>query len=208
MPFVGINPPTNRVAGLIGGGSNASMGSAPLNNIVDATALNTPGLVAWYKEPLFNRISVLAYAQALASIPFGQALIHTAGFGATTLNSANASVGNGIDTGFVQTAGTASAHSGQTFLFAGIAAASVTNTGAYFWRYVSGYVPFAKCGSAIASGVALYTAPSTAGVLGKSAFANATIVNATVAIPVGYTLQLTDAADGSMASIWLSGWYA
>ena len=208
MPFIGIVPPTNRVGGLPGAASTFSTGSAPLNQIVDGTALNTPGLVAWYKEPVFGKISVLAYAQALASIAAGDSLIHVAGFGATTINSAGASVGNGLDTGFVAKAGTASAYSKQAWLFAGVAAAPVSNTGAYFWRYISGYVPFAKCGSVIASGSPLILCPSTGGVLGKNAFSSATIVDATMTFPVGYTLQLTDAADASMASIWLSGWYA
>ena len=208
MPFIGINPPTNRVGGLPGAASTVTTASAPLNQIVDGTALNLPGIVAWYKEPQTNKISVLAYAAANATIALGDALIHSAGFGATTFNSAGNLIGNGLDTSFVQKASTGVGHSKQAFLFAGVAAAPVSNTGAYFWRYISGYVPFAKCGSAIASGIQLVVAPSTTGVLGKSAFANATIVDATMTIPVGYTLQLTDSADASLASIWLNGWYA
>lgn len=208
MPFIGINPPTNRVGGLPGAASTIALASAPLQVIVDATALNTPGLVAWYKDPLFGKISVLAYAQAAASIAIGAALVKTAGFFATTVNSAGTVIGNGLDTGVVQTAGTASVYSGLSYNFAGVAAAPVSNTGAYFWRYISGYVPIAKCGSAIASGTPLAVAPSTAGVLGKPGALNATATNATVNFMVGFPLMITDNADGSTASIVLSGWYA
>lgn len=209
MPFIGIVPPTTRVQGLYGGASNASLGSAPLNNIVDASAQNVPGLVGWYKDPVFGRISVLAYSQAQASIPFGACLKHVAG-DATTLSSAGASTENGQGCAFVQQSPTGSTTSGYAYQFAGVAAASVINTGYYFWRYISGYVPFAKVGSVIATGVALTPAPSTAGVLGKmnATFNASNATSATAFVAVGYVLTTSDAADGSMSSVWLSGWYA
>ncbi len=211
MPFIGIVDPCTRIQGLYGGATNAPIGTAPLNNIVDASAQHLPGLVGWYKDPQFGRISVLAYAQALASISYGDALIKVAG-AATTLTSAGASTENGAGLAFVKTAGTGSTPSLQGFQFAGVAAASVFNTGYYFWRYISGYVPNARCGSVIASGAALTLAPSTAGVLGKgNAAFNASGhagTSATMPVAVGYPITTTDAADGSVASIVLTGWYA
>ena len=209
MPFIGIVAPTTRVQGLFGGASNASLGSAPLNNVVDATAQHIPGLVGWYKDPVFGRISVVAYAQAQASIPFGAGLTKVAGI-ATTLSSAGASTENGAGVSFVQQGSTGAAMTGFAYQFAGVAAASVINTGNFFWRYISGYVPFAKVGSVIASGSPLTTFPSTAGVLGKpnAAFNASNATSNSAQIAVGYVLTTSDAADGSMSSIWLSGWYA
>ena len=209
MPFIGIVPPTQRVQGIFGGATNAPIGTAPLNNIVDGTAQALPGIVGWYKDPQFGRISVVAYAQAQSSISYGDALIKVAG-AATTLSSAGASVEAGAGIAFVKTAGTGSAQSGYAFQFAGVAAASVINTGHFFWRYISGYVPNARCGSVIASGSPLVVAGSTAGVLsaGLASHWNATTTNGTAFVAVGYPITTTDAADGSVASIVLSGWYA
>ena len=209
MPFIGIVPPTQRVQGIFGGATNAPIGTAPLNNIVDATAQAIPGLIGWYKDPQFGRISVVAYAQAQASIAYGDALTKVAGV-ATTLSSAGASVEAGLGIAFVAKASTGGAMSGFTHQFAGVAAASVINTGVFFWRYISGYVPNARCGSVIASGAPLVVGGSTAGVL-SGAFAshwNATTTNGTQFFAVGYPISTTDAADGSVASIVLSGWYA
>lgn len=209
MPFIGIVPPTQRVQGLFGGATNAPIGTAPLNNIVDGTAQAVPGLIGWYKDPQFGRISVVAYAQAQASISYGDALIKVAG-AATTLSSAGASVEAGAGVAFVKTAGTGSSQSGFAYQFAGVAAASVINTGHFFWRYISGYVPNAKCGSVIASGSPIMVAGSTAGVLSKmnAAFNASNASSNTACIAVGYPITTTDAADGSVASIVLSGWYA
>jgi hypothetical protein len=209
MPFIGIVAPTTRVQGLFGGATNAPIGTAPLNNIVDGTAQATPGLVGWYKDPQFGRISVVAYAQAQSSIPYGAALVHVGGV-ATTLASAGASTENGQGLAFVSQASTGAAYSGYAHTFAGVAAASVINTGHFFWRYISGYVPNAKCGSVIASGAPLVLCGSVAGVLSGffASHGNATTTNGTAFIPVGYAITTTDAADGSQASIWLAGWYA
>lgn len=204
MPFIGINPPTNRVQGIYGSTPTATaLGSYPLIGIVDASAQATPGLVAWYKDN-FGRISILAYAQAGASIPVGAPLAHQAGF-ATTLNSAGVSTQNGIDTGFVLQ--TTTAQGGRQDIFAGVAAANVSNTGYFFWRYVSGYVPQALVGSIIASGNMLVVSGSTAGQLGSNTLGNATTTGTTY-FPVGYMLQLASNAAGTIASIWLNGWYA
>lgn len=209
MPFIGIVPTTQRVQGIFGGATNAPIGTAPLNNIVDGTAQAVPGLVGWYKDPQFGRISVVAYAQAQSSIAYGDALVHTAGV-ATTLSSAGASVEAGFGLAFVAKASTGAAYSGYAHTFAGVAAASVINTGHFFWRYISGYVPNARCGSAIATGGALVVGGSVAGVLSGflASHGNATTTNGTAFIPVGYTNMTTDNADGSVASIWLSGWFA
>ena len=209
MPFIGLVDPTTRVQGIYGGATNAPIGTAPLNNIVDASAQHIPGLMGWYKDPQYGRISVVAYAQAQSSIAYGDALTKVAGL-ATTLNSAAASQENGQGLSFVAKASTAAAYSGYAYQFAGVAAASVINTGYFFWRYISGYVPNARCGSVIASGSPLVVAGSVAGVL-SGAFAskfNATTTNGTAFVAVGYPITTTDAADGSVASIWLAGWYA
>lgn len=209
MPFIGIVEPTTRVQGLYGGASNASLGSAPLNNIVDASAQHIPGLMGWYKDPVFGRISVVAYSQAQASIPFGAALTKVLGL-VTTLSSAGVSTENGAGLSFVAQASTGATYSGYSYSFAGVAAASVINTGYFFWRYISGYVPFAKVGSVIASGSPLVLCGSTAGVLSKpNANFNASIATtASSQQVVGYVITTSDSADGSMSSIWLSGWYA
>jgi hypothetical protein len=194
---------------LFGGATNAPIGTAPLNNIVDGTAQATPGLMGWYKDPQFGRISVVAYAQAQGSIAYGDALVHVGGI-ATTLSSAGASIENGQGLAFVQKASTGAVYSGYQHLFAGVAAASVINTGHFFWRYISGYVPNARCGSVIATGSPLVLAGSVAGVLSAllASHGLSTTTNGTAFIPVGYPITTTDAADGSVASIWLSGWYA
>jgi hypothetical protein len=209
MPFFGIVPPTQRVQGIFGGATNAPIGTAPLNNIVDGTAQAVPGIVGWYKDPQFGRISVVAYAQAQSSIAYGDALTKVAGV-ATTLSSAGASIEAGFGLAFVAKASTGAEYSGYTHQFAGVAAASVINTGHFFWRYISGYVPNARCGSVIASGKGLVVAGSVAGVLSGALAShfNATTTNGTQFISVGYPISTTDAADGSVASIYLTGWYA
>lgn len=205
MPFIGINPPTNRVQGIYGSTPTATiLGSYPLAGIVDASAQAVPGLVAWYKDSV-GRISVLAYAQAQGSIPLGAPLVHQAGF-ATTLNSAGVSTQNGLDTGFVQVATTT--FGGRADVFAGVAAANVSNTGYFFWRYINGYVPQALCGSNIISGnPIILSATGTGGQFGSNTLGNATLTGTTF-YPVGYTLMLSSNTAGTIASVWLNGWFA
>lgn len=206
MPFIGINPPTNRVQGIYGSTPTATvLGSYPLAGIVDASAQAQPGLIAWYKDSV-GRISVLAYAQAGATIALGRPLIHQAGLG-TTLNSAGVSTQNGIDTGYVLAASTTQGK--RSDIFAGVSAADVSNTGYFFWRYISGYVPGAIISSNVASGnPIMLSASTTGGQFSSVQLFNATIVDATTAYAVGYSLQLASNTAGTLASVWLNGWYA
>jgi hypothetical protein len=207
MPFFGLNPQGVRLTPSPGASNSPTAttnGSAPLNNIVDtATAQNLPGMVAWFKDAQ-GQVSVLAYAIAQASIVYGKALIRAAGFLSTATGVASTAVKSGFDCNNVVTATTT--FGGYAGNFAGIAAGSVSNTGAYFWRYISGFVPDALCATATASGTLLIVSGSVAGNLAGLPALNATSTNATVAIPVGVTLGLAPAAGG-LASVYLTGWY-
>lgn len=180
-------------------------GSAPLNTMVDtATAQNLPGMVAWFKDTQ-GQVSVLAYSQAQASIAYGAALMKVT---AASLVSATGVGSTQVRSGFdnnVVIAGVASC-GGYGAGFAGIAAASVINTGAYFWRYISGFVPEATVGSGVASGRLLTNFSSTAGALGSITNFQLATVAATVTIPVGYTVGAAP-ANGGLASVYLTGWY-
>jgi hypothetical protein len=209
MPFLQLNPQGVRLTPTPTATQSTTAttnGSAPLNTMVDtATAQNLPGMVAWFKDS-DGQVSVMAYAIANASIAYGAALqkVTAASLVAAT-GVASTRVKSGFDNNTV-IAGIASC-GGYGVGFAGIAAASVINTGAYFWRYISGFVPEATVGSAVASGRFLTNYATTAGALGSLSNFNATSAsNATVQIPVAYTVGAAP-ANGGLASIHLTGWY-
>ena len=180
-------------------------GSAPLNTMVDtATAQNLPGMVAWFKDTQ-GQVSVLAYSQAQASIAYGAALMKvTAGSFVSATGVGSTQVRSGFDSNVV-IAGVASV-GGYPAGFAGIAAASVINTGAYFWRYISGFVPEATVGSGVASGRLLTNYATTAGALGSLTNFNAATVSGTQYVAVAYTIGAAP-ANGGLASVYLTGWY-
>jgi hypothetical protein len=207
MPFLGLNPQAIRLTPSPGASSSPAAttnGTSILNVMVDtATAQNLPGQVAWFKDAQ-GQISCLAYSIAQASITYAAALMHQAGGAATATGVASTRVRSGYDCNVVANATTAVA--GYTGNFAGIAAASVINTGAYFWRFISGFVPEALMGSAIASGSLLTVSGSVAGALGSMNNLNAATVSGTTTMTVGFALGLT-AGAGSLASVYLTGWY-
>lgn len=206
MPFLALNPQGVRLTPSPTASNTTTAttnGSCPLNTLVDtATATNLPGMVAWFKDAQ-GQISVLAYTQAQASIVYGKALIRAAGFLSTATGVASTVVKSGYDCNVVVTATTT--YGLTTGNFAGIAAASVSNTGAYFWRYISGFVPEALCATAAASGKIIYLSGSVAGNLTPAPVDNATQTGTSVA-PVGVMLGLAPAAGG-LASVYLTGWY-
>ena len=209
MPFLQLNPQGVRLTPTPTATQSTTAttnGSAPLNTMVDtATAQNLPGMVAVFKDS-DGQISWLAYSIAQASIAYGAALQKVT---AASLVSATGVASTRVKSGFDNNnviAGIASC-GGYGVGFAGIAAASVINTGAYFWRYISGFVPEATVGSGVASGRLLTNFATTAGALGSLSNFNATSAsNATVQIPVGYTVGAAP-ANGGLASVYLSGWY-
>jgi hypothetical protein len=169
-----------------------------------ATAQNLPGMVAVFKDS-DGQISWLAYSIAQASIAYGAALQKvTAASLVSATGVASARVKSGFDNNVV-TAGLASI-GGYGAGFAGIAAASVINTGAYFWRYISGFVPEATVGSGVPSGHLLTNFATTNGALGSLTNLNAATIAATLSIPVGYTVGAAP-ANGGLASVYLTGWY-
>ena len=206
MPFLALNPQGVRLTPSPTASNTTTAttnGSAPLNTLVDtATCQNLPGMVAWFKDAQ-GQISVLAYTQAQASIVYGKALIRAAGFLSTATGVASTAVKSGYDCNVVVTATTTYGLSNGNF--AGIAAGSVSNTGAYFWRYISGFVPEALCATATASGKIICLSGSVAGNLTVSPVDNATQTG-TSPIPVGVMLGLAPAAGG-LASVYLTGWY-
>ncbi len=212
MPFFGINPQTVRLTASPGATNSPTAttnGSAPLNNIVDtATAQNLPGMVAWYKDTQ-GQLSVLAYAIAQASIAYASPLMHAvAGSLSAATGVASTAVKSGLDLNCVAVMQSSAA--GYPAMFAGIAAASVINTGAYFWRYISGFVPEALCGSGMASMRMII--PRASGTLVVMASLNAenatygTSFFGTTQIPVGFSVGAAP-ANGGLASICLTGWY-
>ena len=209
MPFLQLNPQGVRLTPAPTATQSTTAttnGSAPLNTMVDtATAQNLPGMVAVFKDN-DGQISWLAYSQAQASIAYGAALQKVTAASLTTATGvASSKSKTGFDTNVVVT-GTVSV-GGYGAGFAGIAAASVINTGAYFWRYISGFVPEATVGSGVASGRAVTNFATTAGALGSISNFNATSAsNATVQIPVGFTVGAAP-ANGGLASVYLTGWY-
>lgn len=207
MPFIGLNPQGVRLTPVPGGsnsGAATSQGTSILNNMVDtATAQNLPGMIAWFKDSQ-GQISVLAYAIAQASITYAAALQRQAGGATTATGVGSTLVRGGIDCNVVAMATTATG--GYPGAFAGVAAASVVNTGAYFWRYISGFVPEALFGSTIASGKMICAAPSTTGAFGSLNSLNTFATNATYSFAVGVALGPVTGA-GSLASIYLTGWF-
>lgn len=206
MPFMGLNPQSVRLTPSPGGSNTTNattQGTSQLNNIVDtATCQNLPGMVAWFKDSQ-GQVSVLAYAIAQASITYGAALMHQAGGATTSTGVASTIVRGGNDCNVVAAATTGLG--GLTAGFAGVAAASVINTGAYFWRYISGYVPEAQVGSAIASGHLLIVSASAGGFL--ASMASIGTQTGSMMIPVGVTLGTNGNSAGSIASVLLTGWY-
>lgn len=209
MPFLQLNPQGVRLTPTPTATQSTTAttnGSAPLNTLVDtATAQNLPGMVAVFKDS-DGQISWLAYSIAQASIAYGAALQKvTAASLVSATGVASTRVKSGFDNNNV-VAGIASC-GGYGVGFAGVAAASVINTGAYFWRYISGFVPEATVGSGVASGRFLTNYATTAGALGSLSNFNATSAsNATVQIPVGYTVGAAP-ANGGLASVVLTGWF-
>ena len=209
MPFLQLNPQGVRLTPAPTATQSTTAttnGSAPLNTMVDtATAQNLPGMVAVFKDTQ-GQISWLAYSQAQASIAYGAALQKVTAASLTTATGvASTQVRSGFDCNVV-IAGLASI-GGYGAGFAGVAAASVINTGAYFWRYISGFVPEATVGSGVASGHLLTNFATTNGALGSLSNFNATSAsNATVQIPVGFTVGAAP-ANGGLASVYLTGWY-
>lgn len=203
MPFIGINPPAARVNNL-GPLSGASISLSPLSATVDLASLNiSPGHIGFYRDSS-GRISVLAYSVAQASIVYGAALQHQAGGSLTVVGTGLASIG-GFDPNVVLTATTK--NGGYPAAFAGIAGASVVNTGAGFWRYISGFVPEAAMGSTIGSGALLQVSASAAGFLATVANFGLATVAATIGIPVGFALGANGATAGAVNSVFLTGWY-
>ena len=210
MPFLQLNPQGVRLTPAPTATQSTTAttnGSAPLNTRVDtATAQNLPGMVAVFKDS-DGQISWLAYSIAQASIAYGAALqkVTYGGSALAATGVASSKSKTGFDTTVVVT-GTVSV-GGYGAGFAGIAAASVINTGAYFWRYISGFVPEATVGSGVASGRAVTNFATTAGALGSISNFNATSAsNATVQIPIGYTVGAAP-ANGGLASVCLTGWF-
>jgi hypothetical protein len=159
-------------------------------------------MVACFKDAQ-GQISWLAYTQAQASIVYGKALIRAAGFAVTATGVASTQVKSGYDCNVVVTATVT--YGGYAGNFAGVAAASVSNTGAYFWRYISGFVPEALCATAAASGAVIMLSGSVAGNLTPPPVVNATLTG-TSQQTVGVMLGLAPAAGG-LASVYLTGWY-
>jgi hypothetical protein len=159
-----------------------------------------PGHVAWYRDAN-GRISVCAYSIAQASITYGAALQHQAGGATTTIGTGLASFG-GFDPNVVALATTGIGGYG---VFAGIAAASVINTGAGFWRYISGFVPEAQLASSINSGHLLIVGASAGNIL--ASMGSLGTFGGSTQIPVGFALGLTGATGGSVNSVFLTGWY-
>lgn len=207
MPFMGLNPQSVRLTPSPAASSSPAAttnGTSILNTMVDtATAQNLPGMVAWYKDAQ-GQISVLAYSIAQASITYAAALMHQAGGAATSTGVASTRVRGGYDCNNVAVATTAIC--GYAGNFAGIAAASVNNTGAYFWRYISGFVPEAQMGSSINSGALLVLSGTVAGALGSMNNLNAATVSGTAQQTIGFALGISSGA-GSLASVYLTGWY-
>jgi hypothetical protein len=204
MPFLALNPQGVRLTPSPTASNSPTAttnGSAPLNTLVDtATAQNLPGMVAWYKDT-DGQVSVLAYAIAQASIPYASPLMKAAGNLTTATGVASTRVKSGFDTNNV---GVMSAtQAGYSGYFAGIAAGSISNTGAYFWRYISGFVPEAKVASGMSSGAQVF---ANATVIASLTALNATSTNATTQIPVGYSVG-AGPAGGGLTSIALTGWY-
>lgn len=207
MPFISQIAQMIRLTPSPGGSNTVTAttnGSAQFNNLIDtATCQNLPGMVGWYKDSQ-GQVSVLAYSQAQASIPYGAALMHAAGNLVTATGVASTRVRSGYDCNVVAALTTAyGAYSGN---FAGVAGASIINTGVYFWRYISGFVPEALVATGMASGTLLAPCATTANVLGTVNNLNAATVAATAAQSVGFMVGIGP-ANGGLASVYLTGWY-
>lgn len=200
MGFIGHAPIVERVT------ADGATTQAQIAAQVDSTAQNPVGTVAFFKDDS-GRISVLRYVQAYASIPLGAVLMHQAG-GATTLNSAGVSTLAGRDPAYVDVATTGLAVAPNQC--AGIAAASVVNTGYYLWSYIAGYCPDAAMPTSYASGQPMRMSATYSGRLSSSQInASFACVGATIPINViAHSLMLSSSATAnSTGSVMLHGWF-
>jgi len=200
MGFVGHAPVAVRTD------SDGSTTQAKVANQVDSTPQQELGSVAFFKDDS-GRWSVLRYVQAYASVPLGAVLMQQAG-GATTLNSAGVSTLAGRDPAYVDVATTGLSTANNWC--AGIAAASVVNTGYYFWSYIAGYCPDAAMPTSYASGQAMRMSATYAGRLSSSLVNNSNAcTGGTIPIYIiAHSLMLSSSAtNNSTGSVLLHGWY-
>lgn len=163
--FIGTNPP-------VGKNTEADVTSY----VAVATPEVDPGTVQWYKDSS-NRVSVLKYYQAGASIAAGAALVKSTG-SRTPHNFTQSATS---DAGFP--------------VCQGIAAAAVSNTSYYSWAFIAGYCPAAAINSAYASNQLMRISGTTAGKFGSIPNVNGTIWST-------YTAMTTIAQHGV---IWTLG---
>lgn len=200
MGFIGHSPIVVR------NDADGATSQAKLANQVDSTAQTELGTVAFFKDDS-GRVSVLRYVQAYASIPLGAVLMHQAG-GATTLNSSGVSTLAGRDPAYVDVATTGLAVANNWC--AGIAAASVVNTGYFLWSYIAGYCPDAAMPTSYASGQPMRLSATYAGRLSSSQLnASFACIGATIPIfIIAHSLAANSSATAnSTGSVLLHGWF-
>lgn len=158
-----------------------------------------PGTVQWYRDSS-NRVSVLKYYKAAATIAAGAALVKD-----TVLRDPNV---------LKQSTTAESGHA----LCKGIAAAAVSNTGYYSWAFIAGYCPAAAINSGYASNQPMRISGTTTGKFGSIPNYNATALSSYTALatlpaqhPVIWTLgaesTATDATDVfTTVSCVIEGW--
>ena len=143
--FIGTNPP-------VGKNTEADVTAY----VAVATAEVDPGTIQWYKDSS-NRVSVLRYYQAAATIAAGAALVKS-----TTSRSP------------YHLAQSATSDAGYA-LCKGIAAAAVSNTSYYSWAFIAEYCPAAAINSGFASNQPMRLSGTTAAKFGSIPNINATV---------------------------------